>query len=523
MSLAIVSGADAGFFSFLFELVRSVRDKVQGRGVPLCIFDSGLSQEQRDWLHGQGATIQRPRWPYRCELSSTDQLLATRPQIPDYFPGHDIYVWIDADAWVQRWEAIETFCAGAAECGFCVAPEWHPNYRLTKYWGIDYARAWYGPPPGGTREVPLNAGVFAGRADAPHWKAWLQRVAEVVERPSFDPNSHFALDQAALNVVLSRDGFACSYASEANNFLCNHAVPKVSEDGAQLLDPRPPYLPLGIVHNAGKEKKRFAVLSTPTGSRLSRGFTYVAPSILPPGDYVSAGLSLMLLDACFPNMIKGDPSCVTWPHFRHGIRHNWYVDKNDPLTGFLNRDEVHILYNTALQFRDRRALEIGCHMGWSACHLAAAGVHLDVIDPALAKQQIQDSVRSSLEMSAPANPIRLLFGRSPETVAQLANEGTRWSLFFIDGDHESPAPLHDAMVCERYAEPDALMLFHDLAAPAVAEGLAHLRRNGWKTRIYQTAQIMAAAWRGSVRPVDHQPDPAIAWSIPDHLRQFLSP
>jgi hypothetical protein len=54
-----------------------------------------------------------------------------------------------------------------------------------------------------------------------------------------------------------------------------------------------------------------------------------------------------------------------------------------------------------------------------------------------------------------------------------------------------------------------MMLFHDLA------------NQGWKTRIYHTAQIMAAAWRGSVHPVDHQPDPTIVWPIPNHLRQFL--
>jgi len=397
----------------------------------------------------------------------------------------------------------------------------HAHYHIRGYFGVEYARAWYGPPPPDTREYPINAGVFAGLANAPHWKAWLKRVADVVERPAFDRVAHFALDQAALNVIIDRDKLTCAYASERNNFLCNHALPKVSEDGAQLLDPRPPYEPLGIVHNAGMEKKRFAMLKTPSGGRLSRGFTYVAPSTLPRGDYVSPGQTIILLDACFPNMIAGDTSALAWPHFRQGIGHNWYVDKNYPRIGFINRDEAHILYNTALRFRDKHALEIGCHMGWSACHLVAAGVHLDIIDPILANPQFQESVRSSLQLSAPANSIRLLFARSPEAVEQLAADGKRWSLFFIDGDHESPAPLNDAIVCERHAEPDALMLFHDVAAPAVAEPLAHLRDNGWKIRLYHTTQIMAAAWRGSATPVDHQPDPAIEWSVPDHLKQFL--
>ena len=49
--------------------------------------------------------------------------------------------------------------------------------------------------------------------------------------------------------------------------------------------------------------------------------------------------------------------------------------------GFMNRDENHILYNKALQFRGLRALEIGCWLGWSTCQVAMVGVILDVVDP----------------------------------------------------------------------------------------------------------------------------------------------
>jgi hypothetical protein len=161
----------------------------------------GLSDQHKDWLLVQGAAIRKVQWRYQCNLSATDRLLVTRPEIPEYFPGHDIYVWIDADAWVQCWDAVEAFCTGAVECGFCLAPELHPSYSLTSYWGIEFTKAWYGPPPANIREIPFNAGVFAGRADAPHWKAWLKRVADVVERPSFHPLAHFALDQSALNAM----------------------------------------------------------------------------------------------------------------------------------------------------------------------------------------------------------------------------------------------------------------------------------------------------------------------------------
>ena len=83
----------------------------------------------------------------------------------------------------------------------------------------------------------------------------------------------------------------------------------------------------------------------------------------PPGDYVSPGLNRLDVDFAFPNLIVGDPATHPWPYLRGEVPHNWYVDRRVPWMGFLNRDEAHLIYNNALQFRGRKALEIGCWMG----------------------------------------------------------------------------------------------------------------------------------------------------------------
>jgi hypothetical protein len=81
--------------------------------------------------------------------------------------------------------------------------------------------------------------------------------------------------------------------------------------------------------------------------------------------------------------------------------------------------------------------------------------------------------------------------------------------------------LQDAKAAHLVAAPDALVLFHDLASPDVTEGLNYLRDQGWQTLIYQTMQIMGAAWRGQCRPVPHLPDPAVDWPpLPDHLKGY---
>jgi predicted O-methyltransferase YrrM len=241
-------------------------------------------------------------------------------------------------------------------------------------------------------------------------------------------------------------------------------------------------------------------------------------ALLPAGDYVSPGLAVVRPDACFPHLTAGDPRGHPWPYLRADVPHTWYVDRRFPTVGFLNRDEVHILYNAALRFRGKPALEIGCFLGWSACHLALAGMQVDAVDPWLARPEMRESVAASLMAAGVLDAVRLHAGASPDAVRQLAAQGRRWPLLFIDGDHGAPAPLRDAMVCAEVAEPDALILLHDLAAPDVAQALDFLRGKGWQTLIYQTAQIMGAAWRGRARPIAHRTDPSIHWTLPAHLR-----
>jgi predicted O-methyltransferase YrrM len=246
-----------------------------------------------------------------------------------------------------------------------------------------------------------------------------------------------------------------------------------------------------------------------------------AGRLFPQGDYVSPGFECIRPDAHFPAMIVDDPRSCSWPYLRKTIRHNWYRDKRVAGVGFANRDEAHILYNTALQFRGQPALEIGCFFGWSTCHLALGGVQLDVVDPLLAKPEIMASVRESLAGAGALASVRLIAAASPDAVVALAKSGPRlWSLVFIDGSHDFPAPVADAVASERFCGRDAMILFHDLMAPVVTEGLHYLKDRGWKARLLHTSQIMGVAWRGDVRPVDHRPDPSQDWSVPAHLANW---
>jgi predicted O-methyltransferase YrrM len=220
-------------------------------------------------------------------------------------------------------------------------------------------------------------------------------------------------------------------------------------------------------------------------------------------------------------MRDGNTGDCDWPYLRREIMHKWYVDRRHPSVGFLSRDEAMILHNAALRFTGQAALEIGCWMGWSTCHLALAGVSLDVVDPIIIKEHFRASIGGSLRTAGAYHRVNLVAGRSPEAVQSLARDGKRWSLIFIDGDHEGDAPRKDAETVEPFAANDCVVLFHDLAAPAVAHGLRYFKQCGWKIRIYQTMQVMGAAWRGQIEPPVHFPDPSISIPLPLHLADLV--
>ncbi len=235
-------------------------------------------------------------------------------------------------------------------------------------------------------------------------------------------------------------------------------------------------------------------------------------------DYVSEGLEMVQLDHAFPNMIAADTEVNSWPYLRRDIGHNWYVDRRTPTVGFVSRDEASILYNSARLFRGKPCVEIGCWRGWSSAHVANGSDTLVVFDPILADQTFRSGVEDSLRAAGVLDKVRLVGLASPDGVELLEQQSrTRWGLIFIDGDHEGLAPLRDAIHLARLAADDAMILFHDLMSPDVTRALLYLRSIGWNVRVYMTAQIMAVAWRGDVKPIPHVPDPRQPWWAPAHL------
>ena len=52
-----------------------------------------------------------------------------RPFLPRHFPGYETYLWIDADAWLQDWRAVELYVAAACGDRLAITPGDRPRLQ----------------------------------------------------------------------------------------------------------------------------------------------------------------------------------------------------------------------------------------------------------------------------------------------------------------------------------------------------------------------------------------------------------
>src|SRR6201998_721292 len=131
MRLLIASGADRDYFSLLRDMVLSVRANHADPAIG--ILDLGLDPEHRDWLSPRVAHTVRPNWaldfPCRGQMPDTFKAQVARPFLRRHFPGYEIYLWIDADAWLQDGRTIDLYVAAAGLDKLAITPEIDRAYK----------------------------------------------------------------------------------------------------------------------------------------------------------------------------------------------------------------------------------------------------------------------------------------------------------------------------------------------------------------------------------------------------------
>ena len=292
--ITIASASTAEYFHFVQGMILSVREKTQSQDIHISLYDLGLTAEQKAWMKDYVNNIVKPEWEYG--LSDKDGMgvpfkgILAKPLLPKYFPDYDIYLHLDADAWVQDWVAIETYLAGARKAALAITPEIHRAYTANysasvefhafivdlyaKTWGEEYARKYSHYPI-------LNAGVFAMPKDSPIWGLWQENI-----RVSLTRGRHHCIEQAALNLAVfdHPDRFHFDASDKQNiqflpascNWLCHQCLPLFDRERDVLVEPFLPCSRLGIIHRSSDDfkDKKSAAIRTLDGQTVTRNLKY---------------------------------------------------------------------------------------------------------------------------------------------------------------------------------------------------------------------------------------------------------
>ena len=263
----IVSLADSNYFELLCELIDSIKSFEESKNVAICILDAGLNDNQKDILLKKVDVIKKANWDIEVpshKVIGKEWLKSqvSRAFLPKYFPGYNKYLWIDADAWVNSWEAINLYFTGSDKgklsistnadraYGRVLKADWliggfakikSQNYKHAKSSGFSEKIA---------REVALkphlNIGVFCLEATASHWDVWKKNLKIALKSGKI-----FGSEQIAMNVTIYIDKLDV----EILPAYCNYTL----IDGMKFDTKRntfvEAYLPnhkIGIIHLAGK-------------------------------------------------------------------------------------------------------------------------------------------------------------------------------------------------------------------------------------------------------------------------------
>ena len=263
----IISLADANYYELLDELVDSIKRFKESENTAICILDAGLLDEQKKQLSLKVDEIKSADWDievpeFKVKGKEWLKSQVSRAFLPKYFPGYKKYLWIDADAWVNSWIAIELFLKGCENnklsistsadraYGRVLRAEWvfgsfarvkSQNYKHAKSSGFSEKIA---------REVALkphlNIGVFALEANASHWEVWQKNL-----RAALKSGKIWGSEQIAMNVTIYHDGLNVEILPAYCNWTLIEAL-KFDKEKNTLVEPYLPNHQIGIVHFAGK-------------------------------------------------------------------------------------------------------------------------------------------------------------------------------------------------------------------------------------------------------------------------------
>jgi hypothetical protein len=269
MKTAIVALSDSGYFHLLEELIESILVFEQSKNIDICVLDAGLTEDQISKIKNKVYAIEKARWDipvssFKVNGKEWLKSQVSRAFLPNYFPSFDKYIWIDCDAWVQSWFAIDLLSSACndGKLGIVSMSDRH-NGRVAKinwfFKNLGFVKSQnykHAKSSGFSEDISrhialqphLNIGVFSLEATSPTWRVWQKNLEKALSKGKI-----FGSEQVAMNVSVYIDNVP----TDVLPFYCNW-IPypasnntKFDSTTNKFVEGFTPHHEIGIVHLAG--------------------------------------------------------------------------------------------------------------------------------------------------------------------------------------------------------------------------------------------------------------------------------
>jgi len=265
-SNAIVTLADSNYFELLQELINSIKAHDESKDVSICVLDAGLTEDQVNILKLKVHSIKKAKWDievpgYKVLKKEWLKSQVSRAFLPNYFPEFKKYLWIDCDAWVNSWSAIDLYFKACDNGKLGITQSIGPGYRImskvkwllgkvaviksqnykhAKSSGIDddIARKLAFAPH-------INIGVFSLEKNSKCWEVWQKNLKKTLSKGKV-----FGSEGLAMNIAVYHDNVEVEFLPLKCNWITSHLLPKYDTENNIFVEPFLPNERIGIMHLA---------------------------------------------------------------------------------------------------------------------------------------------------------------------------------------------------------------------------------------------------------------------------------
>ena len=262
----IVSLADSNYFNLLNELIDSIKQFDQSNSVAICILDAGLEKAQLNELSSKVDEIKNAEWDIQVssiKVRGKEWLKSqvSRAFLPKYFPNYEKYLWIDCDAWVNDWNAVDLYFKACENGKLGITQTIGPGYRIMSKvnWlfgkiaviksqnfkhaisskiGMDAARKLAFAPH-------VNIGVFSLQKNSSCWDVWQKNLDTTLKYGEI-----FGSEGLAINMSIYIDNVETELIPLNCNWIASNLLPKFDEKERIFVEPYLPNTKIGIMHLA---------------------------------------------------------------------------------------------------------------------------------------------------------------------------------------------------------------------------------------------------------------------------------